>query len=129
MTDHPGTLTRATPPQRGTLFRDGMRVSSPIRRKGELRPRRYWGSSHIRRKGELFRDGNVLSSPPLEGWAKPGVVREYGISHLLSCHSRTRGPRKYDRICGVVKAGIRSIKLCRGLQINKNTTLNYFQIK
>ena len=32
--DHPGTLARATPPQRGTLFRNGMRVSTPIRRKG-----------------------------------------------------------------------------------------------
>ena len=34
-------------------------------------------------KGNLDRDGNVPSSPPLEGWAKPGVVRECGISHLV----------------------------------------------
>ena len=27
-----------------------------------------------------------------------------------SCHSRTRGPRKYECICGVDKAGIGSIK-------------------
>ena len=27
-----------------------------------------------------------------------------------SCHSRARGPRKYECICGVVKAGIGSIK-------------------
>ena len=46
-------------------------------------------------KGTLGCGGNVLSSPPLEGWAtpgparcvawvvKPGVVREYGIIHLV----------------------------------------------
>ena len=46
-------------------------------------------------KGTLGCGGNVPSSPPLEGWAtpgparcvawvvKPGVVREYGIIHLV----------------------------------------------
>ncbi len=54
----------------------------------------------------------VSSSPPLEGWAQPGVVRECVIIHLLSilCHSRARGPHKYECICGVDKAGIGSIK-------------------
>ena len=64
-------------------------------------------------KGNLDRDGNVLSSPPLEGWRVggwDGVVRECRIGYLLSCHSRARGPRKYECICGVDKAGIGSIK-------------------
>ena len=59
---------RGTPPQRGTLFRNGMRVIS-----------------HIRRKGELFRDGNVPSSPPLEGWRlAAGVVRDCDLLYLLT---------------------------------------------
>ena len=41
---------------------------------------------------------------------RDGVVRECEISHLVSCHSRARGPRKYECICGVDKAGIGSIK-------------------
>ena len=48
-----------------------------------------------------------LSSPPLEGWRDTGpratcrvggwdgVVREYVISHLVSCHSRAGGNRVY----------------------------------
>ena len=60
-----------------------------------------------------------LSSPPLEGCPNTGphenaifvggwggVVRDCGISHLLSCHSRARGSRKYEYVCGVDKAGI-----------------------
>ena len=37
------------------------------------------------------------SSPLLEGWAQPGVVRECEKMHLLpiTCHSRAWGPRKY----------------------------------
>ena len=34
-------------------------------------------------KGNPDCGGNAPSSPPLEGWAKPGVVREYGIIHLV----------------------------------------------
>ena len=49
---------------------------------------------------------------------------KYPSPHFL-CHSRARGPRKYECICGVDKAGIGSIKLCHGLQINKNTTQSY----
>ena len=58
-------------------------------------------------RGTLFCDRNAPSSPPLEGWAtpgparcvawvvKPGVVREYGISHLIPCHSREGGNRAW----------------------------------
>ena len=42
------------------------------------------------------------------------MTRENGIGYLLSCHSRARGPRKYECICGVDKAGIGSIKFARG---------------
>ena len=36
MINHPGTLARATPPQRGTLFRDGTGVAVPSVVKGDL---------------------------------------------------------------------------------------------
>ena len=49
--------------------------------------------------------------PSIGGVARSaGVVRECRIGYLLSCHSRARGPRKYECICGVDKAGIGSIK-------------------
>ena len=38
------------------------------------------------------------------GWSSPGWLESAGLA--LTCHSRARGPRKYERICGVVKAGI-----------------------
>ena len=52
--------------------------------------------------------GRVVSRPArCIAWVvKPGVVRDCGIIHLIPCHSRARGPRKYECICGVVKAGI-----------------------
>ena len=45
---------------------------------------------------------------PLYGGEGPqgGVVRDCGIRYLLSCHSRARGPRKHEYVCGVDKAGI-----------------------
>ena len=47
-------------------------------------------------RGNPDRDGNVPSSPPLEGWRlAAGVVRECGISHLVSCHSRAGGNRAW----------------------------------
>ena len=62
-----GARYRATPPQRGTLFRDGMKISPP---------------SVV--KGNLPHDGNAPSSPPLEGWRlAAGVVRDCGIIHLV----------------------------------------------
>ena len=68
-----------TPPQRGTLFRNGTGATA---------------ISVV--KGNLDRGGNVPSSPPLEGWRDTGpratcrvggwdgVVRDCGISYLLN---------------------------------------------
>ena len=94
-------------------IRPPRRFAAPLRR-GELTPRRertkfpsIGGVAACRRGGKR--------------------VRNYPLSPLI-CYSRARGPRKHEYVCGVVKAGIRSIKLCRGLQINKkNTMLNYSQ--
>ena len=68
-----------------------------------------WGpvSRHPSIEGNFIPQRYEPSSPPLEGWRlAAGVVRDYGIGYLLPCHSRTRGPRKYDRICGGDNAGI-----------------------
>ena len=66
------------------LDRDGMGAAVLSVVKGGLERGGMRVSSHIRRKGELFRDGNVLSSPPLEGWRlAAGVVRECGVIHLV----------------------------------------------
>ena len=76
-----------TPPQRGTLFRNGTGAAA---------------ISVV--KGNLDRGGNVPSSPPLEGCRDTGpratcrvggwdgVVREFEIIHLLFCHSRLIHP-------------------------------------
>ena len=114
-----GTRYRGTPPQRGTLFRNKARASSHILpHRGTCSATRRESVTPPVVKGNLDRDGNVPSSPPLEGWAtpgparcvawvvKPGVVRDCGIIHLIPCHSRVQPPRKCDRICGVDKAGI-----------------------
>ena len=86
--NHPGTSCH--PSAEGNLDRDGMGVAPP---------------SVV--KGNLPRNGNAPSSPPLEGWRlAAGVVRECRIRYLIPCHSRAQGPRKYECICGVVKAGI-----------------------
>ena len=54
------------------------------------------------------------------------MTRENGVGYLVPCHSRARGPRKYECICGVVKAGIGSIKfVSRIFIIVKDTTQNY----
>ena len=76
-----------TPPQRGTLFRNGTGAAA---------------ISVV--KGNLDRGENVPSSPPLEGCRDTGpratcrvggwdgVVREFEIIHLLFCHSRLIHP-------------------------------------
>ena len=105
--DEPSRRQAATPPQRGTCSAAVLGVVAP---------------SVV--KGNPDCGGNALSSPPLEGWAtpgparcvawvvKPGVVRDCGIIHLLLilCHSRARGPRKHEYVCGVDNAGIGAIK-------------------
>ena len=61
-----------------------------------------WGpvSRHPSIEGNFIPQRYEPSSPPLEGWRlAAGVVRDCGIGYLLPCNSRTRGPRKYDRIC------------------------------
>ena len=62
-----GTMTTMTTPSRKARHPSA---------EGNFAPRRY-----------------VPSSPPLEGWAQPGVVREFKKTHLLPilCHSRAGG--------------------------------------
>ena len=55
------------PPRPGTV---GIRPPRRLRR-------------HPSAEGNLLRSRCGVSSPPLEGWAKPGVVRECRIRHLV----------------------------------------------
>ena len=71
--DYPGTLARATPPLDEELYSATVLGAAP---------------SVV--KGDLGRGGKVPSSPPLEGWAKPGVVRDCGIIHLVPLSSRAK---------------------------------------
>ena len=50
---------------------------------------------HPSAEGNVIPRRNVPSSPPLEGWAQPGVVREFKNTHLIPilCHSRAGGNR------------------------------------
>ncbi len=50
-------------------------------------------SCHPSAEGNFSPRRYVPSSPPLEGWAQPGVVREFKKTHLLPilCHSRAGG--------------------------------------
>ena len=52
-----GARYRATPPQRGTLFRNGMKVSNPIHRKGELCSATGRGHWCVRVMGMLPKNG------------------------------------------------------------------------
>ena len=56
-------------------------------------------------RGTLFRDGTRSSSPPLEGWAQPGVVRECEKTHLVPilCHSRVGGNRAWVVISYLIR--------------------------
>ena len=68
-----------TEPPTQTMFARGP-VSCHPSAEGNFGPRRY-----------------VASFPPLEGWAQPGVVREFKNVHLVPilCHSRAGGNRVY----------------------------------
>ena len=74
-------------------------------RKLHFRGARYRGTPPL--DEELVTFPLRAEFPSIGGVARSaGVVRECRIGYLLSCHSRARGPRKYECICGVVKAGI-----------------------